>query len=797
MEEMTEGQSRDETQRAQHRPAPATGGLSRSRVVRSVRVAGILGAALLLLHGTPVGAAEGPAGSAPSPARPAAGPAGDECLECHTGGNLSPITRGGKSVPLDIDPAVLHSSAHVGLRCVQCHVGFDPEETPHRDPITAVDCAACHKELGPGHGYHAPVRAVGRAGPPTRLSCKDCHGAHDVVPIERKGARPGARDVTVACARCHSAEIGHYRQSAHGRAAAQALAGAPGCLTCHNQPITFARVGADTVAIKQKQEKLCLSCHLDDPVVRARMTPGAGFIAAYENSVHGKALLAGNAKAANCVDCHGSHEMAKGLGPGSRVNKAHIPGTCGRCHSEIQQQYTASVHGTALAEGSPDTPVCTDCHGEHSIAKANAPESPVAPANVSQRVCSPCHSSVRLAAKYGIRSDRFRTFNDSFHGLAIRGGLVSAANCASCHGSHEILPSSDPRSSINPANLIHTCGQCHPGANTQFASGKVHVEATRAEEPLLFWISTIYVILILVTVGGMFLHNALDFYRKARHRLLVRRGLAASPPPVPHALYLRMTLSERLQHGALMLSFTLLVITGFMLRYPEAWWVEPLRRFGPALFDLRSLIHRISGVILIAASLAHVVYLTRTRRGREFMRDILLRPGDLKDIVGTLRYYAGRTRERPRFGRFSYVEKTEYWALVWGTGVMGLTGVVMWFQDPFIALLTKLGWDAARTVHFYEAILATLAIVVWHLYFVIFNPDVYPMNVAWIKGTITEEEMEEEHPLELEEIRRRRRQLEEEEERAAAASESAGAAAEPGAAPSEQASVRKQQGGTP
>jgi cytochrome b subunit of formate dehydrogenase len=179
------------------------------------------------------------------------------------------------------------------------------------------------------------------------------------------------------------------------------------------------------------------------------------------------------------------------------------------------------------------------------------------------------------------------------------------------------------------------------------------------------------------------------------------------------------------------------------------------------------------------------------------MRDILLRPGDLKDIVGTLRYYAGRTRERPRFGRFSYVEKTEYWALVWGTGVMGLTGVVMWFQDPFIALLTKLGWDAARTVHFYEAILATLAIVVWHLYFVIFNPDVYPMNVAWIKGTITEEEMEEEHPLELEEIRRRRRQLEEEEERAAAASESAGAAAEPGAAPSEQASVRKQQGGTP
>ena len=100
------------------------------------------------------------------------------------------------------------------------------------------------------------------------------------------------------------------------------------------------------------------------------------------------------------------------------------------------------------------------------------------------------------------------------------------------------------------------------------------------------------------------------------------------------------------------------------------------------------------------------------------------------------------------FDRFSYIEKAEYWALIWGTFVMAATGFIMWFDNTFIGLLTKLGYDVARTIHYYEAWLATLAIVVWHFYFVIFNPDSYPLNLAFWKGTLTEEEMAEEHPVE-------------------------------------------------
>ena len=126
---------------------------------------------------------------------------------------------------------------------------------------------------------------------------------------------------------------------------------------------------------------------------------------------------------------------------------------------------------------------------------------------------------------------------------------------------------------------------------------------------------------------------------------------------------------------------------------------------------------------------------------------------DAWDVIGMFKLNLGLSKDKPQLDRFSYVEKSEYWALIWGTVVMTITGILMMYENVFIRLFTKQGYDIARTFHFYEAWLAVLAILVWHLYFVIFNPDVYPMNFAWITGNLTEEEMEEEHPLELERIR--------------------------------------------
>ncbi len=689
----------------------------------------------------------------PSPAQTA-----ETCLTCHGDPSLT-MQKKGETVRLGVDASALGSSVHKDVACVDCHAGFDPGAFPHKAKIAPVNCMECHSDARETHRFHAAMHKATGSDGPRGASCKECHGTHDVASLKAAGSPFHPSNLAASCGRCHEAIGRPYLESSHGRALAQGIRGAPTCMTCHEKPLTRARSGAEapTQEAERKiaQEKVCLSCHLEDPEVRARMGPQAGFIAAYEKSVHGAALLKGNGAAANCVDCHGAHEMRRGFEPTARVNKLHIPETCGACHRGIAETYAGSVHGVAITRGNTDAPVCTDCHGEHNILKHTDPNAPVAAANVSAQVCSPCHSSVRLSQKYGIATDRFKSFSDSYHGLAIRGGSVQVANCASCHGFHDIRRSDDPASSINKTNLAATCGKCHPGANARFAVGAVHVVMSEEQEPLLYWIATIYVVIIMVVVGGMLAHNVLDYLKKLRLHHLMERG-RVTEGPVGHALYLRMTLSERLQHGALLVSFTVLVITGFMLSYPDAWWVAGLRRLSDRLFDLRSLLHRVAAVVMVLASVFHLYYLAFTARGREFLRDMLPLRRDFTDAVGAVLYYLGQRTDRPRCGRFGYVEKAEYWALVWGTVVMTATGVVLWFENTFIGLLTKLGYDVARTIHFYEAWLATLAILVWHIYFVIFNPDVYPMNTAWLTGHLGEKEMAEDHPLELEAIRTRR-----------------------------------------
>jgi formate dehydrogenase gamma subunit len=214
-----------------------------------------------------------------------------------------------------------------------------------------------------------------------------------------------------------------------------------------------------------------------------------------------------------------------------------------------------------------------------------------------------------------------------------------------------------------------------------------------------------------------------------------------------------MTLPERLQHGTLVLSFMVLVVTGFMLHYPDAWWVEAIRRASSRLFELRGLVHRVAGAVMMGAAFWHIAYLAFTKPGRSLFRDLLPQARDLTDPFKVMRYNLGLATDKPRFGRFSYMEKAEYWALVWGTMLMGITGAILWFENISMGRLTKMGFDISHTVHFYEAILATLAIIVWHFYFVIFNPDIYPVNLAWLTGRMSEREMLEEHPAELDRLK--------------------------------------------
>lgn len=676
----------------------------------------------------------------------------EDCLMCHDDDEFT-MERNGKEISINVVEQRYNNSSHSSLKCTSCHVKFDAEEIPHSDKLQPKACSDCHTKALVKHLFHPRILKTSRTEKGKDVNCIGCHDYHYVSDPNDAGGKWSTENLAASCGKCHEEESEGYLKSRHYLTFKDGMLGAPNCLHCHKNPIAKVHELEDSASVKIFQEKLCLSCHLDDPGVRSRIAPSAGFITMYEHSVHGSQLNAGNGNAANCVDCHNSHDIIVANSPESSIFKSNIPHTCSQCHKEIYNEYKESVHYKALLRGNLDSPVCTDCHGEHNILKHDDPDSPVSFQKLSKEICSPCHSSLKLSQKYGIATDRFNTFSDSYHGLALEGGSVEVANCASCHGDHDIKPSDDPTSRINKANMVETCGECHPGANVNFTIGKIHITRQDEDEPILYFIATLYIILIIATIGGMFAHNAIDLFRKARIKKLKLRGFMREEH-YGHSLYLRMNLNERIQHIILAVSFMLLVITGFMLSFPNSWWVSHIRDLSSDTFEFRSLIHRISAVVMVATSLYHIFYIAFIPRGRKLLKDLLPKFQDIKDAIGVVRFNLGITNIKPKLDRFSYVEKAEYWALIWGTIIMSLTGIVMWFDNTFIGLFTKLGWDVARTIHYYEAWLAFLSILVWHFYFVMFNPDIYPMNVAWIKGTVSEEEMAEEHPLEFERIKK-------------------------------------------
>jgi formate dehydrogenase gamma subunit len=672
----------------------------------------------------------------------AAPAANEDCLTCHSQPELT-RSDPARSGSLRVDPATLAGSPHADLACAACHTGA--VGTPHPSALRAVRCASCHANAAKTvaasiHGGAARASASAAHTSPVEAACRGCHGTHDV--------RPATRSAPETCAACHGQEVREYQGSVHGVALAGGDPEASTCRGCHGPAhgLLSHRDAAATVSRGHLAET-CAHCHADRELTTRRKITIPTAYALYKESVHGRSK---DPQAATCNDCHESHRLRRAVDPTSSIFRANLATTCGRCHAQAAEDYRESVHGTATARGVTASPVCTDCHGEHRIRGPRDPDSPVATARVTE-TCSHCHEAAGIRETYGLPAGRLSSFQESYHGLAARGGSPAVANCASCHEHHRILPSSDPRSVIAPANLPRTCGKCHPGAGERFAQGLVHVAMASSDRPVLKWVRIVYLWLIALTIGGMTLHQSLDFVRKLRGRLREHLGVVARHAEGVQRFYVRMTLGERLQHVALAMSFFTLVYTGFALKFPEAWPFAWLARLEHG-HSWRSLIHRWAAVVMIATALVHVGYLF-TRRGREVLAALVPRARDAVDALGNLLYLAGQRRSPPRFDRFGYIEKAEYWALVWGTGIMTVTGLVLWFENQSLRWLDKWMLDLATLIHYYEAWLAFLAIMVWHIYQNVLNPDVYPMNWTWITGRIPEEQLRHEHAAEWERLR--------------------------------------------
>ena len=526
------------------------------------------------------------------------------------------------------------------------------------------------------------------------------------------GTRLYAKTAPADCSSCHD-QAKKLEKSAHAGLT---------CDTCHDQHEQYPHPAG-------VPKPVCTTCHQDQ----------AGD---YASSVHGQAAQKGNAAAPDCGICHGSaHEL---LPPKSQTFRAAVPDTCGMCHSDVAAQFRNSVHGQALARGATEAPLCTDCHGEHKILAPTNEASTVNRANIRD-TCGSCHGDVRLTRKFGLPSDRLLTFDSSFHGLAAKSGDQTVANCASCHGFHNILPASDPKSTVNAKNLAKTCGQCHPGAGTRFAISQVHVVEGRGEPAATRWVREFYLLVIPVTLGLMLLHNAGDWIRKTI-RLRFRPNRPRRPAALAHAGP-RMLPFERLQHAVLAISFITLVITGFALKFSDQWWARPVLMMEGAI-SMRSLIHRIAAVVFLTLAFTHLISLIVNRKLREHWKQMLPKNNDAREALSNFAYNLGLGSERPARSSHSYIEKVEYWALIWGTLVMAATGLLLWANNLAMRFLPKLWLDVATSVHFYEAILAASAVLIWHFYSTIFDPNVYPLDTSFL----TESEPakhEEQNPPEL------------------------------------------------
>jgi len=632
----------------------------------------------------------------------------ESCLACH--GQAGMTSGNGKNI--SIDPVRHAASVHGVLACQDCHTSI--KEYPHPDKVAKVQCATCHADETShvGGSIHS---ALGEQ------ACQSCHGnPHEVT---------AAAEVAPAkCAQCHADEVKQFRQSIHGQAAAAGDPDAPHCMSCHG-PVHQIQASGDAASpvAKKNLPDTCASCHSNPQFLSRHKIPFAHPVELYKQSVHGRAVVDGDGAAASCSDCHGSHGIFPPKDARSRTNHWNIAATCGRCHSEISKTYLESVHGQAMKAGVAGAPVCSDCHGEHLILGPKEAGSLVNANRVSLITCGRCHGDERLALRYNLPADRVPSYADSYHGLAQRGGSQSVANCASCHGVHNIFPSADARSTVNAANLPKTCGNCHAGAGEHFVIGPVHVQtASGPAHPVVKWIRWTYWLLIPMTLGFMIAHNLLDFMSK-----LIRR----QPRHESGGQVSRMNRNFRIAHWGVILSFPTLVFTGFALKYPEAWWARPLLLWE-GHFAFRGLVHRTAAIVLVASTIYHVLHLAMNRRDRLFLKAMFPTVKDATDLLQVMSYNLGLSKKEPHFAKFNYAEKVEYWAFMWGTVVMTVSGLLLWFNNFTLRHFPKWISDAATAVHYYEALLATFSILLWHFYMVIFDPLVYPMDTAWLNGKV-------------------------------------------------------------
>ncbi len=573
-------------------------------------------------------------------------------------------------------------------------------------------------------------------------SCIACHLPHQMRPVSDPLSAIHPGNLAVTCGACHRNELVGLRMSVHAKAGEKDSQGAGmlmDCGKCHGLDVHGMLPVSDPASPVRLEQQVqhCGDCH-------------ESYRATYMASVHGQGLTrSGLVWSAVCADCHGAHAIFYAADRRSTLHTTKVGATCGKCHHFLLERLAASVHGSGDDAGSASglggasehaapggtikrRPTCTDCHQGHD---ALVPHTEGFRRALPNR-CGNCHADL---------ADRYRL---SLHGELTEFGYEPAAECADCHGAHDIMPLSNPASRLGLTNRVATCQRCHPNANVNFAKFDPHASYKDATSyPLLHglvsWLETI----IYVLVGLFVLHMLFWFTRSYLHarRFGRDRTCVAGRPAIRAFVDV-----NRVIYKLLMVAFVGLVLTGLPLKYGAYPWAKRVAEMIGG-FPTTSVWHHAFATLLLVSALVHlrwaVGWVWRRRRSGLGWGAVFLGPDsavpnrrDLHDLLGMFKWFIG-LGNKPRFERWAYWEKFDYWGVYAAAGLIGLSGLMLWFPHIFCLFLPGTVLNIAKVVHGEIALAAAGFVFMIHVFNTHLRPEKFPLDASWFTGVVSEEHL--------------------------------------------------------
>jgi len=621
--------------------------------------------------------------------------------------------------------------------CTDCHRPHTIRKANLVQGTADRECLRCHEKADVHKvrdGTTVPLTVVKddiQGSVHRDIACVKCHS--DIDPLRRRPCETAGR---VDCSSCHAQVSEEYFESDHGQAFLQKKPKSPYCTDCHGKHKVMSPKDERDKAYRTNIPKLCGDCHGQLAAENKERNPQGDVLTDYSSSVHGMGLIKkGLLPVAICTDCHNTHLIFQKDAPQSSVNFKNIPATCATCHQGIYKDYAASIHSLTASKTDRKLPNCEDCHSAHKIKDIKQDQFMT---EVTQQ-CGSCHK------------DLSETYTETLHGKAYTLGYLKAARCSDCHGAHDIKGLNDPASKVGFRNVVQTCQTCHPEANRRFTGYLTHAtHHDKQKYPVLyftFWAMTFLLIGVFSFFG---VHTILWMPRSFKY--LKEKKLEEKT----HKRYYvqRFTGGQRLTHLFVIISFMGLALTGMTLKFANMPWAQILTDL---LGGVRAAgrIHRFCALLTFGYFSAHIFSLIRMKNRTKTpwkqmifgRRSLWFNKKDLRDFVGSIKWFLG-LGPRPDYGRWTYWEKFDYMAVFWGVGVIGLSGLILWFPEVFTKLLP--GWliNVAMIIHSDEALLAVGFIFTVHFFNTHLRPESFPLDPVIFTGIVPLDEYRKDRPEE-------------------------------------------------